>query len=278
MIFSSNASRFVLVLAAAFNTVTSAKESKVELLTAENYVILAKSGISTVPDSVITGDIAVSPIAGEAMTGFNFTADSSGEFSTAGQLIGRAYASDYTATTPVLLTTAVSAMEAAYTDAAGRVNPDAARINLAAGLLADLTLTPGVYTFGTDVEINLDIFFEGSGDGAGQGETDVFIIQISGNLIQAANKNVILTGGALAKNIFWQVAGYVEVGEGAHLEGILLVQTGVTFVTGSSLTGRVLAQTACDLQKGNITEPPIIEDRRAQEEVPARNLRLGAAH
>jgi hypothetical protein len=165
MMFSSNASRFVLVLAAAFNTVASAKESKAELLTAEDCVILAKSGISTVPDSVITGDIAVSPIAGETMTGFNFTADSSGEFLTAGQLVGRACASDYDATTPALLTTAVSAVEAACTDAAGRVNPDAARINLAAGLLADLTLTPGVCTFGTDVEINLDIFFEGGGDG-----------------------------------------------------------------------------------------------------------------
>jgi hypothetical protein len=64
-----------------------------------------------------------------------------------------------------------------------------------------------------------------------------------------------LTNGALAKNIFWQVAGYVNVGEGAHMEGILLVKTAVTFVTGSSLNGRVLAQTACVLQMATITQP-----------------------
>jgi hypothetical protein len=69
MMFSSNTCLSILVLvAAACNGVASGKELKVELLSAEDYVILAKSGISTVPDSVITGDIAVSPIAAEAMT------------------------------------------------------------------------------------------------------------------------------------------------------------------------------------------------------------------
>jgi hypothetical protein len=89
---------------------------------------------------------------------------------------------------------------------------------------------------------------------AGQGDTDVFIIQMTGNLIQAANYNVILSNGALAKNIFWQVSGEVTVGAGAHLEGILLVKTEVLFETSSSLNGRVLAQTACNLQKATITQ------------------------
>jgi hypothetical protein len=63
---------------------------------------------------------------------------------------------------------------------------------------------------------------------------------------------VLLEGGALAKNVFWQVAGHVTVGAGgAHMEGVLLVA--VTFVTGSSLNGRILAQTACNLQIVAIT-------------------------
>jgi hypothetical protein len=167
----------------------------------------------------------------------------------------------------------------------GRANPDDARINLGGGSLgvdggADAPLTPGVYTFGSDVNIGDDIVFEGTGAGDNQGATDVFIIQITGNLIQAANKNVILTGGALAQNIFWQVAGYVEVGTGAHLKGILLVHTKVDFITGSSLTGRVLSQTACNLQSATITEPISVDEepRRAEEKLPVRNLRLGAAH
>jgi hypothetical protein len=56
------------------------------------------------------------------------------------------------------------------------------------------------------------------------------------------------------EKIFWQVAGNVAVGAGAHLEGILLVMAEVLFLTGSSLNGRVLAQTACNLQMAMITE------------------------
>jgi Ni,Fe-hydrogenase I large subunit len=62
--------------------------------------------------------------------------------------------------------------------------------------------------------------------------------------------------GALAKSIIWQIAGNVNVMAGAHMEGILLVKTDLTFVTGSSLFGRVLARTACNLQIATITEPP----------------------
>jgi hypothetical protein len=238
---------FLLSAAALVNAATAV--DSVNLGTAGNYVILTKSGISTVPDSVITGDIAVSPIAAAAMTGFNLTLDSEGKFSLdlTSQLDGKAYASDYSAPTPAILSTAVSDMETAYTDAAGRVNPDAARINLAGGLIGGLTLTPGMYTFQVDVNIATDITLSG-------GSTDVFIIQTTKSVVQAANKKVILSGGAQAKNIFWQVAGEVNVGAGAEMEGILLVKTAVTFKTGSSLNGRILAQTACNLQMATIQQ------------------------
>jgi hypothetical protein len=66
-----------------------------------------------------------------------------------------------------------------------------------------------------------------------------------------------LTNGALAKNIFWQVAGHVTVGAGAHMEGILLVKTDVLLETHASMNGRVLTQTACNLQMATITEPAL---------------------
>ncbi|CAE8617993.1 unnamed protein product [Polarella glacialis] len=78
---------------------------------------------------------------------------------------------------------------------------------------------------------------------------------MSGDLTMAANKRVTLDGGALACNIFWQVAGYVEVEAGAHMEGILLVKTAAHFRTGSSLNGRILAQTAVTLQSSTVTQP-----------------------
>jgi hypothetical protein len=65
---------------------------------------------------------------------------------------------------------------------------------------------------------------------------------------------VTLDGGVLASNVFWQVAGDVSVGTGAAMEGVLLVQTAVTFKTGSSLNGRILSQKACALQKATIFE------------------------
>jgi hypothetical protein len=255
MMFSCNAFRFVLVLAATCtNAVPTAAEPTVELGFAEDYAILTKAGISTVPTSVITGDIAVSPIAATAITGFSLIANPVGKYTTSAQLTGKVYAATYIEPTPALLTTAVSNMEAAYTDAAGRVNPDAARINLGGGTLGGVyggaghPLTPGVYTFGTSVIIGADIVFDGSA-------TDIFIIQMTGDLMQAAGIQATLTNGALAKNIFWQVAGEVVVGPGAHLEGVLLVQTSVLFQTGSSLNGRVLGQTRCDLQEAIITQP-----------------------
>jgi hypothetical protein len=224
-------------------------------MTAGNYVILAMSGISTVPNSVITGDIGVSShhdatITSTAMTGFSLTMDASGEFSTSTQVVGKASGPDYLAPTPAILAAAVSDMEAAYIDMANRVNTDFARINPGAATFgsAGNPLTPGVYTFTSGVTIPGDITFSGS-------STDIFIIQIAGNVVLSGNKNVILSGGARAENIFWQIAGNVMVEAGAHMKGILLVKTDVTFATASSLSGRVLAQTACNLQAATITEP-----------------------
>jgi hypothetical protein len=256
MMFSSTTCRFVicflsLSLSATAETIRGAQrelESSVNLGDAGNYVILAKTGITNVVDSAVTGHIAVWPIDATAMTGFDFTADSSETFSTSTQVVGsRAYASSDASPTPSVLEIAVGAMEAAYDDAAGRPISDAARNNLKGGQLAGQTLTPGVYKFTTGVVISGDITFDGNG---------VYIIQIAGTLVQAANMNMILSGGAKAENIFWQVAGAVTVGASSHMEGILLAKTAVTFITGSSLNGRVLTQTACNLQKATITQAP----------------------
>ena len=249
--FSFNTSLFVLVLAAACNAITSATEETITLGEAGDFAILAKTGISTVPNSIITGNIGVSPITGGAMTGFSLARDWSGEFSTSSQIRGHAFAPNYFNPTPVLLSTAVSDMEDAYNDAASRDNSDDARRNIGGGLLGGVFggagngLTPGVYTFDTSVTLQSDIFFSGSG---------TYIIQIAGSLMQMAHYNVILENGASASDIFWQVAGNVSVGAGAHMEGTLLVKTDVTFGTLSSLNGRVFAQTACNLLMATITE------------------------
>ena len=64
-----------------------------------------------------------------------------------------------------------------------------------------------------------------------------------------------LSGGAQAKNIFWQVAGEVTMGTTAHFEGIIMSKTGITLRTGASLNGRALAQTAVILDGNVVTKP-----------------------
>jgi hypothetical protein len=219
----------------------------VELGTASNYAILAKTGISTVPTSSIYGDVAVSPISSAAMTGFSMSLDPGGQCSTSTQINGKAYAINYDPATSLKVITALSDMEIAYNDAAGRPNEDSERTNLGAGDISGEILTPGVYSFNVNIHFRADIAFKG-------GENDVFIMQTTQSLLQAAMTKVTLLGGAQAKNIFWQVAGTASVGAGAQLQGVLLVKTDVLFVTGSYLNGRVLAQTACNLQMATITE------------------------
>lgn len=226
-------------------SVTRNSPAAVDLRTAGDFAILSKSGISTVPQSVITGNIGVSPIARGGMTGFSETMDGTNAFSTATQVIGKLFAADYSSTTPTILGLAVLDMQAAYTEAAGRA-PDVTE--LGTGIIGGMTLSPGTYKWSTGVFILSDVTLNG-------GPTDVFIFQIAGGITQASGTRVTLTGGVLAKNIFWQVADVVAIGTTAHMEGIILAQTAITLATGASVNGRLLAQTAVTLQMNTVTQP-----------------------
>ena len=87
------------------------------------------------------------------------------------------------------------------------------------------------------------------------GPDDVWIFQVAGTLNQANATHVTLAGGALAKNIFWQVAGAVTLGTTAHFEGVILAKTMIAVNTGASVNGRLLAQTAVTLQMNAVTQP-----------------------
>ncbi len=218
----------------------------VNLGTAANYVILAKSGISTVPPSAVTGDIGVSPIDSTAITGFSLIHTAGTAFATSSQITGKAYASDYASPTPTELTTAIGDMQTAYADAAGRTTPDFTE--LGAGQIGGLTLVPCLYKWGTDVLISTDVTLNG-------GPNDVWIFQVAGKIILANGKKVILTGGAQAKNVFWQAFGVVSLGTGAHFDGIIMAKTGITIGTGTSVNGRLFAQTAVTLESNTVTAP-----------------------
>jgi len=217
----------------------------VNLGSSGDYVILAMSGISNVPVSAITGNLGLSPATATGITGFPLTLDSTNVFSTTPQVSGRIYASTYAVPTPANLTTAIGDMMTAYTNAAGRA-PNVTE--LGAGNIGGATITRGVYKWGTGLLIPTDITLSGSA-------TDVWIFQIAQNLTVSNTARVTLSGGAVPANVFWEVAGAVSVGTTAHIEGTILSKTMVAMMTGSSINGRLMAQTAVTLQSSTVVHP-----------------------
>lgn len=209
-----------------------------------NYCVLAKAGISGI-GATIVGDLGVSPIVATAITGFSLVADGSNTFSRSSQVTGKVYAKDYAAPTPMNLATAVLEMEAAYIDAAARpVDFD----QIGAGAIGGLILPPGVYNWTTALSIPTDVTLIG-------GSKAVWIFQITQDLTIATNAHTVLTGGALAKNVFWAVKGAVTLGTMAHLDGVLLGKTAVTLAAGVTVNGRLLVQTFANTDGSTVTQP-----------------------
>jgi len=230
----------------SYSTVENQVASNQSSLTAVNlgiagdFAILSKTGITDVYKSSVLGNIGASPITGAAIllscaevTGTIFTVDAAGPLPSS-------------VTSPSMLTTAIGDMESAYTNAAGRINPDF--LNLGAGNIGGKTLTPGLYKWTTALIIPTDITIQGSA-------TDIFIFQVAGTLKMSSAVRITLTGGALAKNIFWQTTGAVTLGTTTHFEGNILSKTGINMQTGASLNGRMLAQTAVTLQMNTVVIP-----------------------
>tara|TARA_R110001599_G_scaffold353097_1_gene590139 strand:- start:1149 stop:2621 length:1473 start_codon:yes stop_codon:yes gene_type:complete len=224
----------------------------VNLRTAGNFVILTKTGITNIPASDITGNIGASPITAAAMDNVTCT-----------EVDGTIYGADaaYTgsgaitcfagaSTDNTLVANAVLDMGTAYSDAAGRSSPD--HTELGAGDISGMTLSPGLYKWGTGLLIATDVTLSG-------GANDVWVFQVAGDITQENASSIILSGGALPKNIFWQVGGGtgVAIGTTAHFEGVVLAEKGINVQTGASINGRLLSQTAVTLQQNVVTQPAL---------------------
>jgi hypothetical protein len=168
-----------------------------------------------------------------------------GQFSTSTQVKGKIYAADYATPTPTNLLTAIQDMGLAYTDAAGRA---ASVTELGAGNIGGMTLAPGVFKWGSGVLIPSNLTLTGS-------STGVWIFQIAQTLTVSNGTIISLTGGAVPKNVFWQVAGDTSIGTTAQFAGVLLDQTQIAVGTGASINGRLLAQTAVTLQSNSVVQP-----------------------
>jgi Ice-binding-like/Secretion system C-terminal sorting domain len=198
------------------------------------FAILSATGITDVPTSTITGDVGVSPTTASSMT-FNPATTS---------VVGTIYGVDAfgpagTVVFPSMLTQAKLDLTAAYNDAAGRsVNPIGV-----SGNLGGQTLYSGLYKSTSTLAVTSgNLTLDAQGD-----STAVWIFQIASGFNMTDGRQVILSGGAKASNIFWQVGSAATFGSTCVMKGTIMAHTSVTFVTGGSLEGRALAQT------GNVT-------------------------
>jgi hypothetical protein len=136
-------------------------------------------------------------------------------------------------------------MELAFTDAASR-SPNVTE--LGAGNIGGRTLAPGVYKWGTGLLIPTNVTLNGNA-------TAVWIFQIAQGLTVANATSILLTGGALPKNVFWQISGATVLGTTSHFEGVILAQTSIVLRTGASIKGRLLAQTAVTIDSSTVVAP-----------------------
>lgn len=243
----------------------------VDLKTAGNYVILDQATVTFTPIATITttptitGNIGLSPAAASFITGFALKADATNVFSTSTHVTGKVYAANYAVPTPSNLTTAVGDENAAYGFAAAKATSggglqqacpgltgamsDANDAQTAGGAFPATGLPAGVYKCGgTNITIPGTLTLHGSA-------TDVWVFQTAGTLAQSNAINVLLTGGALPQNVFWQVAGGVLIQGNAHMEGVVLSATNIQLITGASVKGRLLAKTGVLMDSNTVTQP-----------------------
>ena len=205
--------------------IQTVKLATVSLVGTTDFALLSGSSITSTGATNITGDLGLSP--GSSIGGFP-----------PGILTGTQHINDDAATQAKL------ALVVAYNDAAGRTSTDIVTLS---GNIGGLTLTPGLYKSTSSLAISSgDLTFDAKGDAGA-----VFIIQIASALTTTSGRQVFLTGGALASNIFWQVGSSATFGTTTVFKGTVLAMESITFNTGATLDGRAFARTGGITLEGN---------------------------
>ncbi|MEK7684526.1 MAG: ice-binding family protein, partial [Verrucomicrobiota bacterium] len=217
----------------------AAGQAPVDLGAASRFAVLAASEITSVPTSAIKGDVGLSPSARSNITGL-----------TAVEVVGTIFAADDGGAVAVMLTQAQGDLTTAYNDAAGRT---LAPVDVANADLGGRTLAPGLYKSSGTLAITGNLTLDAQGD-----PNAVFIFQIVSSLNTASGSQVILSGGANAANIYWQVGSSATLGTYSVFKGTIMAAQSITINTGATLDGRALAQTAAvTLEANTITNPTL---------------------
>ena len=203
-------------------------QSAPPLGSAQSFAILAATTVTNSGLTVIKGDLGVSP--GTAVTGFP-----------PGTVIGGTIHSDDASAT------------SAQADAFIAYNALAAETcgtNLSGSILGTsvnaVTLSPGVYCFGSSAQLTGTLTLSGKG---------VYVFQVGTTLTTASASSVILANGASAGDVFWQVGTSTTLGVNTIFVGSIFANVSDTVTGGSSVAGRIFAITgAVTLDTNAITE------------------------
>jgi len=187
--------------------------------TTSGFAVLAGAGVTNTGPTVITGDLGTSPTA--SVTGF-FPVDGG-----PGTVSGTIHQNDATATT------AKTDLTTAYNDAAGRTT---GAISVS-GDLTGLTLTPGLYKSTSSLAVTGAMTLNALGNA-----NAIFIIQMATTLTTGSGSQIILSGGAQAKNIIWQVGSSATLGTNSIFKGTIMADQSITLNTGAQMSGRALAR------------------------------------
>jgi len=214
-----------------FTTSTVACQQPVPLNSAANFLVLAGSTVTNTGPTILTGgNLGLSP--GSAVTGFP-----------PGTLTSPAvmHVADPTAAQAQLDLTA------AYNYAAGVQGAV-----VLPGDMSGLTFAPGVYKTSSTVQLSAgNVTLDAKGNA-----NAVFIFQVGSTLTTIGSTQVILAGGAQAKNIFWQVGSSATLGTYSVFRGTILSLQSITLDTGATLVGRALARNgAVTLDSNTVTAP-----------------------
>jgi len=226
----------LLLIAPVSDAAAFANPAPVGLGTAAPFGVLAGAGVTNGGDTVIDGDLGTSPT--PAVTGFP-----------PGTVNGTIHAADATASDAQ----GTGGAGGAYSDAAGRTP------NVIFDPVHDLvgqTFTAGVYNDSSSLALSGSMTLDAEGN-----PDAVFIFQAGSTLITSSGSNVVLTNGAQACNVFWQVGSSATLGSGSTFNGTILAATSAELGDSVTLQGRVLASTASvTLLNDHITVPACAPD------------------
>ena len=230
-----------------FSTKAPAGPIAPNLNTVARFGIIAGVGVSNNAGfSVINNmDVGISPGARTGVTGFP----------PATIVNGAIYASDDITPpgTPAMLIQAKADLTAAYLFARDAVLPAPATVS---GDQGGLTLAPGIYKSATTLLVqNGNLTLDAQGD-----VNAVWIFQIGSALTTIGSPtggSIILSGGAQAKNIYWQVGSSATIGDNTQFKGNVLALTSITMNSNAVLTGRILCSNgAVVMTSTNIINKP----------------------